>query len=157
VIYISIPGSAGTHANQVCVLNPLTTAIGNCRNGDEPNVLAISDDSKFLYVGMDGNGSVQRFTLPNLVPDITYSLGTADSGQPYYALDMQVAPGSPHITAVSKGLLNLDPGADGGITIFDDSTPRSTTAPGWGSPGGKTYDSLHWGADATVLYAASTE
>jgi len=155
VFYISVPSSAATNANQVCVLNPTTNAISNCQAGNEPDVLAISDDSQFLYVGMDGAGSVQRFILPSLTPDISYSLGNYAPGTPYFALDLQVAPGAPRTTAVSKGVMNLDPAADGGITIYDDSTPRPTSA----QPGGAGYDfdSIQWGADATELYAADTE
>jgi hypothetical protein len=158
VIYISIPGSASAHANQICVLNPMSGAIVNCQAaGSEPDVMAISSDSQFLYVGEDGAGSVQRFTLPALTLDINYSLGNDQNGTPYYALDLQVAPGAPHTTAVSKGILNVDPAAEGGVTIYDDATARSASALGWAFPGGKTYDSLQWGTDATVLYAADTE
>ncbi|MGA9413719.1 MAG: IPT/TIG domain-containing protein [Terriglobales bacterium] len=156
VIYISVPGSASTNANQVCILNPATAKIVNCQAaGSEPDVLAISDDSQFLYVGEDGTSSVQRFILPNLVPDISYALGTAQGGDPYFALDLQVAPGAPHTTAVTKGTQG-DPAATGGITIYDDSTPRPTSVPGWG-PTQDLYDSLQWGANATELYAASSE
>jgi hypothetical protein len=157
VIYISVPGSASTNANQVCIFNPTTAAIVNCQAaGSEPDVLAISDDSQFLYVGEDGTGSVQRFILPGLVPDISYSLGNYENGAPYYALDLQVAPGAPHTTAVTKGVLDLDPAADGGITIFDDATARPDSVQGWG-PTDDSYDSLQWGSDATELYAADTE
>jgi trimeric autotransporter adhesin len=156
VMYISVPSTASSHANQVCVLNPATAAISNCQTGNEPDALAISDDSQFLYVAMDGANSVQRFILPGLTPDIGYSLGTEPgTGTPYYALDLQVAPGAPHTTAVSLGT-DTDPHATGGITIFDDSTPRPTSAPGWG-PTDDAYDSLQWGLDATVLYAANSE
>ncbi|MGO9083900.1 MAG: IPT/TIG domain-containing protein [Candidatus Sulfotelmatobacter sp.] len=156
VFYISVPSSASTHANQVCALNPTTMAISKCQTGNEPDVLAVSDDSQFLYVGMDGTSSVQRFTLPSLTPNISYSLGSeSGTGAPYYALDLQVAPGAPHTTAVSLGT-DTDPRATGGITIYDDSTPRPTSAPGWG-PTSDLYDSLQWGADATELYAASSE
>jgi hypothetical protein len=155
VIYISVPASASTRANQVCVLNPITATIVSCQSaGSEPDVLAISDDSHFLYVGEDGTGSVQRFILPSLTPDISYSLGNYGSGTPYYALDLQVAPGAPHTVAVTRGAPVI-PAAQGGITIFDDSTPRPISAPGWNS--GYSFDSLQWGADATVLYAADTE
>jgi hypothetical protein len=157
VIYISVPSSATMHANQVCILNPVTTTIGNCQAGNEPDVLAISDDSQFLYVGEDGTGSVQRFTLPGLVPDISYSLGNYSNGAPYYALDLQVAPGAPHTTAVTKGDADLSDRAVGGITIFDDSTPRPTSTPEDGYPGGGVFASIRWGADATVLYAANSE
>jgi len=156
VIYISIPSSAGTNANQVCVLNPVTAAITNCQTGSEPDVLAISDDSQFLYVGMNGTFTVQRFKLPGLIPDISFTLGSDPFDGPYYALDLQVAPGASHTTAVSKGILNVDPATQGGIAIFDDSTPRPTTAVGWG-PTDHSYDSLQWGSNATDLYASDTE
>ena len=156
VIYISVPSSASTNANQVCILNPANRAITNCQPGNEPDVLAISDDSQFLYVGMDGSGSVQRFTLPGLTPDLSYGLGNYATGVPYYALDLQVAPAAPHTTAVSLGVLNLDPGTEGGITIFDDSTPRPNSALGWG-PTLHSYDSIQWGSEATELYAANSE
>jgi len=156
VFYISVPSSANAHANQVCVLNPTTGNISNCQTGNQPDVLAISDDSQFLYVGMDGASSVQRFVLPALTPDISYSLGSEQgTGSPYYALDLQVAPSAPHTTAVSLGT-NTDPKATGGITIYDDSTPRPTSLPGWG-PAGYSFDSLQWGSDASELYAADTE
>jgi hypothetical protein len=151
VFYISIPSSASTHPNQVCMLSPAAGVITNCRNGSEPNVLAISDDSQFLYVGMDGNSSVQRYALPNLTPDISFSLGT----QGAFALDIQVAPGAPHTTAVTIGTATI-PKATGGITIYDDATARPVIAQGWG-PASNLYDSLQWGADAGVLYAASSE
>ena len=154
VIYASIPASASTHANQVCIINPLSASIVMCQNaGTQPDVLAISDDSHFLYVGEDGSGTVQRFILPNLTADISFGLGSASDGNRYYALDMEVAPGAPHTIAVSKGELNLEPAATGGITIFDDSTPRPTTAPGTF----QLYSSIQWGSDATQLYAANSE
>jgi hypothetical protein len=61
-----------------------------------PNVLAISDDSRLLNVGIDG--AVQRFLLPGLVSDINFSL-PVDSfgGGPFFALDLQVAPGVPEL------------------------------------------------------------
>jgi hypothetical protein len=152
VFYISIPSSASTNPNQVCMLIPATRAITNCRAGNEPNVLAISDDSQFLYVGMNGSGSVQRYVLPSLTPDLNYSLGTEQGlGYPYFALDLQVAPGAPHTTAVTKGTVTI-PKATGGITVYDDSTPRPISAPGWG-PTSDLYDSLQWGGDATTVYA----
>jgi hypothetical protein len=135
VMYISVPSSASTHANQVCVLDPATATITNCEAaGSEPDRLTISDDSQFLYVGEDGTGSVQRFTLPGLTPDISYSLGSDPNEGPYFALDLQVAPRAPHTTAVTKGIFNLSPDEIGGVTIYDDSTPRPVRVPEWGRP-----------------------
>ncbi len=157
VIYISVPSAAATHANQVCILNPVTATMVTCQTaGSEPDVLAISDDSQYLYVGEDGTGTVQRFILPGLVPDITYSLGNYGNGVPYFALDLQVAPGAPHTTAVTLGA-PVDPAAQGGIMIFDDSTPRPISTPGDGYAGGGVFASIQWGSDSTALYAANSE
>jgi hypothetical protein len=155
VFYFSVPSSASANANRVCVLNPTTLAITNCQAGNEPNKLAISDNSQYLYVGMDGSNSVQRYVLPGLSPDINFSVGTDPYDGPYVALDIEVAPGLPHTTAISRGILNLDPDTEGGIAIYDDGTQRPTTAQGWG-PTDQSYDSIQWGSDATVLYGANS-
>jgi hypothetical protein len=156
VFYISVPSSATTNANQVCVFNPNTLAITNCQAGSEPDVLAISDNSQYLYVGMDGPGSVQRFILPSLTPDISYSLGNYETGDPYFALDIQVEPGVPRTTAVSKGA-NVDPASQGGITIYDDSVARPNSSVGCGVPYGQCADSIQWNSDGTQIYGANSD
>jgi len=150
----AVPSTAPAHSNQVCSLNPATVSIVNCQSaGSEPNVLALSDDGQFLYVGEDGTGSVQRFKLPGLTPDISISLGSDPFDGPFYARSMEVAPGVPHTIAVSRGIKNLIPKEIGGIAIYDDSTQRLTIAPGWGGAG-NAYSSLTWGADASALSCA---
>ena len=157
LLYISVPSTSPAHSNQVCSLNPATVSIVNCQSaGSEPNVLALSDDGQFLYVGEDGTGSVQRFKLPGLTPDISISLGSDPFDGPFYARSMEVAPGVPHTIAVSRGIKNLIPKEIGGIAIYDDSTQRPTIAPGWGGAG-NAYSSLTWGADASALYASDAE
>jgi hypothetical protein len=156
VFYISVPSSATTNANQVCVLNPTSLAITNCQAGSEPDVLAISDNSQYLYVGMDGAGFVQRFILPSLTPDISYSLGNYETGDPYFALDIQVEPGVPGTTAVSKGA-NVDPASQGGITIYDDSVARPNSSVGCGVPYGQCADSIQWNSDGTQIYGANSD
>jgi len=157
VFYISVPSTATTNANQVCVLNPTSLAITNCQAGSEPDVLAISDNSQYLYVGMDGAGSVQRFILPSLTPDISYSLGNYETSDPYFALDIQVEPGAPDTTAVSKGVMDLDPASQGGITIYDGATPRPNSSMGCGVPYGQCADSIQWNSDGTQIYGANSD
>ena len=154
VFYLSVPSTAATNPNTIAVLDPATATITFTQpTGNNPNVLAISDDSQFLYAGIDGASTVQRFILPGLTPDISYPLGTSPYFGPYSALDLQVAPGAPHTTAVSLGNRGVSPAAQGGITIFDDATPRTTNAPG----GANLFSSIQWGADAATLYASNTE
>jgi hypothetical protein len=106
--------------------------------------------------GLDGSASVQRFTLPSLTKDISYDLGSNKFDGAYFALDLQVAPGAPHTTAVSLGNTSVSPEAEGGVVIYDDATPRTNIADGWDAAP-DLYDSLQWGTDDTVLYAANTE
>jgi hypothetical protein len=157
VIYLSVPGTAPTLGNTVSVLDQATAKIvGEQFAGSNPDLLAISDDGQFLYAGIDGSASVQRFTLPSLGTDIKYALGADSFFGSYTALDLQVAPGAPHTTAVSLGNVTVSPAAQGGIIIFDDAIARPTKAPGFSGIGG-LYDSLQWGSDATRLFAANTD
>jgi hypothetical protein len=161
VIYLSVPSVAGAATgNTISVLAPLTGAVTKSQfAGSEPDVLAISGDSQFLYAGIDGSASIQRFTLPGPTPDINYSLGSSATSGPFFALDLQVAPGFPRTAAVSLAVFNSIPAALGGITIFDDAAARPTIAKGFGPGGGGAvlYDSLQWGSDATELFAANNE
>lgn len=157
MIYLSVPSTAGANGNTITALNPASAEIvSSVFAGSEPDSLAISGDNQFVYAGLDGSAAVQRFVLPSLTKDINYSLGTNAIFGPYFALDLQVAPGAPHTTAVTLGNVGVSPSAEGGIVIFDDATPRAITAPGF-STSGNLYDSLQWGSDATALYAANNE
>jgi len=156
-LYISVPGSAPTNGNSISVISLASASITSSPfAGSNPDRLAISDDSSFLYVGLDGSASVQRFTLPSLTKDISYDLGSNRFDGAYFALDLQVAPGLPHTTAVSLGNTSVSPEAEGGVVIYDDANPRSNIAAGWDAAP-DLYDSLQWGADDTVLYSANTE
>ena len=153
VFYLSVTGAATSNSNTISVLDPTAAAITSAQpTGSNPNMLGISDDSQFLYAGIDGAASVQRFILPGLAPDISYALGSGTLG-PYSALDLQVAPHAPHTTAVTLGNSGVSPAAQGGIFVFDDATPRTATAAG----GSNLFGSIQWGADATALYASNDE
>jgi hypothetical protein len=156
-IYLSVPGSSTTLANSIAVLDPTTSIIfANQYAGAQPNHLALSEDGQFLYASIDGSSSIQRFLLPNLQPDINFGLGDDPNYGPYYALDVQIAPGAPHTTAVTRGVVPVSPVSMGGVEIFDDATPRPDAVPGT-STTQNSLDSLQWGADATTLYAADLE
>ena len=63
---------------------------------------------------------MQRFNLSGILPDVEFSVGGGSFLGAHVALDVQPAPGQPHTVAVSTA-------NDGGITVFDDATPRSTS------------------------------
>jgi trimeric autotransporter adhesin len=81
LIYASLPSSAGANGNSIAVINPSTGAVtGYYFAGSEPTKLAIDSTSKYLYVGLNGSGSIQRLDLPGFTPDIDISLGHPTSG-----------------------------------------------------------------------------
>jgi hypothetical protein len=158
VIYLSVPSAATANENTISVLNPTTGSIVSSQfAGSEPDVLALSANSQYLYCGIDGSYSVQRFTLPSLATDINYSLGASSTYGSYFALDLQAAPADAHTTSVTLGSTQVSPQAEGGIVIYDDATARPTVAPGFGTYGGSLFDSLQWGSDDTILYASNNE
>jgi hypothetical protein len=100
LFYLSVAGTAAAHPNTVAVLDSKTGTVTSWQpTGINPNVLAVSDDSQLLYVGIDA--AVQHLLLPSFSSDINYSLPTDSfGGGPFVALDLQVAPGAPHTVAV---------------------------------------------------------
>jgi len=103
-IYASIPSSYGAKGNSVAVINPSNGGIGPYFfAGSEPTKLALSSDAKYLYAGLNGNGSVQRLVLPKFALDTDVSLGAGIFGGVNTASDLQVSPGDSHTFAVSIG------------------------------------------------------
>jgi trimeric autotransporter adhesin len=128
LIYASLPSSYGTNGNSIAVVNPLTGKITAYHFvGSEPTQLALSADSSYLYVGLNGNGSVQRMNLPSFALDINVSLGTNEFGQLNTASGLQVSPGNPHTLAVAVGSQSFG----GPLEFFTDTSllPNSITNP----------------------------
>lgn len=161
-IYLSVPGSNGSNDGTIIALNPATVQLGaSVSAGGEANKLAVSSDGSYLYAGIDSNSSVQRFTLPGLVPDISIPLGAFAAGAtnwPLEALDVEVDPQNPHTIAVSRGSAELNNSEQGGIAIYDDAAARAASVPGegqTGSPG--PIDALTWLPDGSSLYGINSE
>lgn len=151
-IYVSQPAIQGYQSNSIAVVDPVAgTVTVSPFIGSDPARLSISNDNQFLYVGMNGENSVQRLLLPALTPDIIWHLGADPFSGPYFAMDLPSAPGLPHTTAVSLANFDISP-SSAGVVIYDDATPRPTSALGWNSSS-YSYASLVWGPDATTLYA----
>jgi trimeric autotransporter adhesin len=122
LIYASLPSSYGPNGNSIGVINPATGAItGYFFAGSEPNRLALSADGKYLYVGLNGDGSIQRLVLPGFTPDINVSLGNSQNGGPFTALDLKVSPGNAHTFAVVSGI-NTCCGGGGTLEFFTDAS-----------------------------------
>jgi hypothetical protein len=154
-LYVSSPGVQGELANKIVSVDPLAgTVIPGGFIGSEPAELSISSDGQYLYAGINGQASVERLTLPNLTPDINFTLGSDSFDGPFYAQSLKAAPGSPHTVAVSKAEFDVSPSSVG-ITIFDDATPRADSAPGSSTALGHAYGAVEWGSDASMIYASA--
>jgi IPT/TIG domain len=138
-----VPGAAGAQGNTISALDLSGNVISTQFAGSEPNVLALSGDSQFLYAGIDGAARVQRFALPDVTLDVHYQLGNAFFGLPT-ALDLQVAPGAPNTSAVLTSGFN----PSGKLTVFDDAIPRASVFTNAGP--------IQWGTDASTLFSFSS-
>jgi hypothetical protein len=160
LFYATVPFDSTKNPNKILVINAANTNPGlpalllNAPSGADPDRLAISGDGQFLYVGLDATGAVARYKLPltgTSVPDITISL-TDSGGQKYYALDLQVAPATPHTIAVARGILGqIKPASGGSVVVYDDAVARASTL------SGTLTGTIQWGPDATTLYAVDNE
>ena len=121
-IYASVPSSAGAGAgNTITTLNPATGAAeSSVFVGSEPTKLALADDARTLYVGLNGAGAVRRFDISTQTAGQQFYLASgSSSGGVNMAFDLAVMPGSPGVVAVSR--------ANSTVAIYDNGTARPTS------------------------------
>ncbi|HWJ36305.1 MAG TPA: hypothetical protein VNR70_13625 [Steroidobacteraceae bacterium] len=146
LIYASVPSASSVNPDSIVAIDPTTGNITTVRAaGSNPDAMAISDDNQYLYVGLDGAASVQRFVLPGLTPDISFSLGSTV----VVARAIQVEPGAPHTVAITICNTGSDP-CDVGTVVYDDGVARASIGQG-------TMDSLQWNPDGSELYGENNE
>jgi hypothetical protein len=126
MIYASTPGTPGT----ITPIDPTNGTIGTpIPVGNEPKKLARSDDGQYLYVGLDGEGAVQRVDLATQALGPKFVLGSDSFFGPYYVEDMEVLPGSPQSIAVSRQYKGVSP-RHAGVAIYDNEVQRPNATPG---------------------------
>lgn len=144
-LYASVPAEAGTWGNSVAVINPATQTVeSTIYVGSEPDALAVSDDSQYLYVGLDGAGSIARVDLKSHTLEAQYFLGNQTRAGPVRAQQIAVVPGSPHTyVAILRYKSNPSPN-DAGTVVYDDGVPRPNTTGG--------NDAMVFSDSPSVLY-----
>lgn len=119
VIYASLPSSYGVNGNSIAVINPSTGTVSAYHfAGSEPAKMALSATSNYLYVGLSGNGSVQRLDLPAFTTDIDINLSSNTAIN--VADDLKVSPADAHTIAVAIGSNSCC--FQGPLEFFKDST-----------------------------------
>lgn len=164
ILYFSQPGTSTQNPDTVMAIDPVTLVAQwtySPGTGSEPDHLALSADGKYLYVGLDGNGTVERLDLGNqqAVPDISISLGSDPNLGPYYAMDVEVDPVQSTTIAVARGVsasVSIVQAA-GGVAVYDNATQRTNVVTPTTQAGDVLLDTIQWSLDGTQIYAANNE
>jgi hypothetical protein len=151
-LYASTGAGALSHANKLIVIDPKTGDIGPSFNvGSDPGKLAISDDGRFIYVGLNGTPRVSRFDVRTQTVDIDFALGADPFFGSLYAEDIAVLPGHPSSVAVSLVRRGVSP-RHGGVAVYDDGVRR-----GLQTPDHTGSNVIEFGNSPHVLYGYNNE
>lgn len=133
-IYGTVPGRVAGIGNSVAVIDPATSSIvSTIPVGSEPDVMALSPDDEYLYVGLDGGGSVARINLTTNAVDQTFSMGSDSSFGSETPQSISVSPANSSVIAVARAFPTIIPDqAD--VAIFSNGAMLpNTTQRGVGS------------------------
>jgi DNA-binding beta-propeller fold protein YncE len=146
-VFASVPALAGAGGDSVTPIDPVAgTTLPPIVVGGDPNKLAISDDGKTLYVGLDAAKAVRRIDVPTRTAGLQFALGNDPNfGWPYSAGDLSVMPGQPDTIAVSR-TRPASP-SHGGVAIYDNGVQRPVT-----TPDRVGSDFIEFSASPSVLY-----
>ena len=157
-VYGSIPSSVGANGNSLCTINaytPLSPTGPPVFVGNEPGKLGISDDGKYVYVGLRNAPNVVRYNAITRTADLEFPLiAGQNSGSnvgPFYAEDIQVVPGSPNSVVVSRQNKTSSPRHEG-VLVYDNGVPRAQAT---GSHSGANV--ITFGTTPTRLYGYNTD
>jgi hypothetical protein len=144
LLIASEPGVAGSIGN-LATINPISGAqVALQPAGITPNLLSVASDYSRVWVGEDGSGAVQSYSLPALSPGVIATLPKY-FGSVQSAFSLKTAPGSPNTIAILASTYAF---LTNGIYIYDGATPRSTNT----GNATETDIGLEWGATPSVLY-----
>ena len=153
-IYVSMPGVQGDAGDAIGIVDPVAGSVTSSGFlGSDPAELALSSDGQYLYMALNGANALEQLTLPGFGVNAAWNLGGVGSFHgPYYALDVEAAPGAPQTTAVTLANFDVSP-SSAGVVIYDGSTPRPTELQALQYP----YSSLQWAGVDSEIYAVDEE
>ena len=164
IMYISQPSTSTKDPDTVIAIDPISLSVlwtYSPGSGSEPNHLALSADKKYLYVGLDGLGTVERLTLGNqmAVPDISISLGSDPNLGKYYAMDLEIDPVQSSTIAVARGVSSAVSivQAQGGVAVYDNATQRPNVVTPTTQAGNVLLDTIQWSPDGNTIWGVNNE
>jgi hypothetical protein len=168
-LFLSNVGSTWLNGTSIQSLDPVTGTLGaSIAVGQTPDQLAVSANSKYLYVALDsvdpylpvsvGQALIQRITLPALTLDQIFPV------RGYAPLQILPSAIADDTIAVIGGDLQITPSETGGILIYDRGVPRPNRLCGWSERPyqnpciGSQFavgplNSAAWSPDETLMYA----
>jgi hypothetical protein len=151
-IYASLPSTAA-NGNSLVQIDPYAGTVGTpVPIGSEPTRLAISDNSQYIYAGLNGVGAVRRFDIASQTPGLQFSLGVTEFFQTIQsAEDLAVMPGQPNTVAVSRKAMGSP--RSHGVAIFDNGVMRPNTTPTTGT----SINPIEFSSSPTTLYGYNNE
>jgi uncharacterized repeat protein (TIGR01451 family) len=130
LLYVTVPSSAGEpYGNSVVSVDPETGNLGTpIRVGSEPNRIAVTDDGKYLWVGLDGASAVRRIDLTGGVADLQFSIASNNTGwyaNPATVQSIAALPGSDTAVVVGTTNAGIATGSNT-MAIYDSGVLRGT-------------------------------
>jgi hypothetical protein len=149
-LYVSIQGGAARYPNTITAIDPRAVAVTDSTPiGSDPDVLALSDDSSTLWVGMDGSFSMRKLTLTGATPAVgpLHMLPASTISATVYAQGLASLSGSPD-TVVALAT------AGPAVAVYDDGVGRSMAITSGPTPTSiaKGPPDLFFGAESSNLH-----
>ena len=123
-VYVSIQGGAARYPHTITAIDPQTAQVtASIPVGSDPNVLALSDDSSTLWVGIDGAFSMRKVTLAGATPMVgpLRMLPASASSAAVYARTLMALPDSQNTIAAAATVT-----LGSALAVYDDGVARPT-------------------------------
>jgi hypothetical protein len=153
MLYASIPATDPTHPNTILPIDPLTGNPGTpIPVGKDPSKLVASSDGAYLYVGANGDHTLQRVNLATSQVERTFTLPIApDFNLPTTVCDMHVVPGTS--TSVVATLFAGQSPPEVGTILVNDSGIVNDVPYRVSSSGIFAVDNFTFTSDPSTFYA----
>ena len=126
-IYASVRSTSPVQPNTLTAIQPMTGVLATSTFiGSDPTKLAISGDSRTIYIALEGGAKIRQFDTVSQAAGSPFALGADQFQYTYYVQDIAIDPGNSQTIAVSRTTL---PRTHAGVGIYDNGVKRSVDTP----------------------------
>ncbi len=150
--YASVPASDATRGNRIASIHPDTGVVTlSDVVGEGLGALALSGESSYLFVGVDGTGEIAKLALPSLTIQSKTTLPLDANGALQRAESIAVSPRNETVAAVALERPGQSPRHGGVAMVLTGTLLPKVTAAGLGG------NLLTFSVDGNGLYGFNTE